>query len=74
MMVPTSEVSLAKVSTRDLLGEYTVLLNRHGIDSSQASDFLEAHKSDTQFVQLAETARWLKKALTAPAVPGASQT
>jgi len=49
-------------------------LNRHGIDSSQASDFLEAHKSDTQFVQLAETARWLKKALTAPAVPGASQT
>jgi hypothetical protein len=63
-----NEVKLEKVSTRDLLAEYTALVNRYGVDSEQAALFIENNKADKDFVQLAETARWLKKALNAPAI------
>jgi hypothetical protein len=48
---------------RSKIIEYTFLLNRYGVDSSEAAQFVEAHKDDAKFVNLAKAARWLKKAL-----------
>jgi hypothetical protein len=52
---------------RDLLAEYAGLLNRYGVDSPEASRLIEAHKLNSEFVELADLSRKLKKALTAPA-------
>jgi hypothetical protein len=52
------------MSTRELLVEYAVLLNRHGADSPEAEAFLAAHRDDAEFVDLARVARDLKTALT----------
>jgi hypothetical protein len=51
------------MSTRELLVEYAVLLNRHGADSPEAEAFLAAHRDDAEFVDLARVARELKAAL-----------
>jgi hypothetical protein len=53
-------------SIRELLGEYAVILNRFGVDSCESEDFLERHKENTEFIELAELSRKLKRALTAP--------
>jgi hypothetical protein len=53
-------------TVRELLADYTVLLNRNGVDSAEAKAFIEAHQKNRRFVQLAELSRVLKKALTAP--------
>lgn len=52
--------------TREMLGEYTELLNKFGPDSPEATEFLEERQFDSEFAELAELARKLKKALTAP--------
>jgi hypothetical protein len=53
-------------STRELLAEYAVLLNKHGVDSQEAAEFLEENRANPEFVELAELSRKLKAALTAP--------
>src|SRR5437588_557577 len=52
--------------TRDLLADYAFLLNRHGPQPAEAADFLEQHKFNTEFVELALISKKLKEALTAP--------
>ncbi len=54
------------VSTRELLAQYTVLLNRFGTDSEEAEAFLQENRSNSEFVELAELSKTLKEALTAP--------
>lgn len=50
----------------ELLAEYAVLLNEHGVDSVEAQAFLEAHKEEDDFYELAMLSNRLKRALTAP--------
>ena len=52
---------------RELLADYAALLNRHGVDSSEADEFIRAYSWNTEFVELADLSRKLKMALTAPA-------
>ena len=52
------------VSTRQLLARYATLINRHGVDSAQANRFLETYSHNSEFIELAELSRTLKKALT----------
>jgi hypothetical protein len=52
--------------TRGLLADYVDLLNRHGADSSETAGFIDAHAENREFVELADLARNLKKAFTAP--------
>jgi hypothetical protein len=47
------------------LGDYADLLNRHGIDSPQAKQWLQDHKDDADLVELAQISRDLKAALAA---------
>lgn len=68
--VPTMEKHL-----RELLADYAALLNDHGVDSTEAEEFVVAHRWNQEFVELAELSRKLKRALTAPAdgyVPSAN--
>ena len=60
--------------TRDLLAKYTELINRHGPNSVEAASYLDTNKMNSEFVELAETARWLKGALTAPRSNGSGST
>ena len=53
--------------TRELLAEYAAILNKCGVDSEEADEFIEANKENAEFVELAELSRTLKKALTSPA-------
>jgi hypothetical protein len=57
---------MSNMTTRELLAEYAALLNEHGVDSLQASRFLEAHSADMEFYELARLSNKLKRALTAP--------
>jgi hypothetical protein len=50
-------------TTSELLAQYTLLLTKEGVDSRTAGDFLAQHQTNTEFVRLAGTARWLKGAL-----------
>lgn len=54
------------MTTGELLGEYAELLNRFGVDSEQALEYLESHKDDSEFLELAKLSSKLKRALTAP--------
>ena len=54
------------MSTRRLLARYATLINRFGPDSSRAKSFLDDYSHNSEFVELAELARNLKKALTSP--------
>jgi hypothetical protein len=47
---------------QELLAEYTTLMNRHGADSVEAARFLEEHRKNPEFVELAEVCWKLKKA------------
>lgn len=52
--------------SREMLGEYTELLTRFGPDSQEAKEYLDERRFNSEFAELAELARKLKKALTAP--------
>jgi hypothetical protein len=54
------------MNTRELLAEYAALLNAHGVDSDEAKEFLEAHRFQEEFYDLALLSKKLKIALTAP--------
>lgn len=54
------------MTTRELLGEYARLLNTYGADSERAREFLEAHRFNEEFFELATLSYKLKQALTAP--------
>jgi hypothetical protein len=58
------------MTTRELLAEYAALLNEFGVDSVEASSFLEAGKADNEFYELAYLSNRLKRALTAPTING----
>lgn len=49
--------------TAALLAQHAYLMNRHGPDSPEASLFVAQHLTNTEFVELSQTARSLKKAL-----------
>jgi hypothetical protein len=53
----------AKMSTGELLAEYTMRLNQRELRA--AEEFLQHHADNQDFVQLAQTARNLKEALKA---------
>ena len=53
-------------TTTELLGEYAALLNRFGPDSAEERDFMDAHRFNTEFVELANLSKKLKRALTSP--------
>ena len=53
-------------TTRELLAEYAMLLGKFGVDSEEADEFLDAHKENEEFIELASLSKTLKKALTAP--------
>ena len=53
-------------STRELLSEFTTVLNRHGPGSVEAQAFVDEHRSNQEFVELAKLSESLKAALTAP--------
>jgi hypothetical protein len=50
-------------TTSQLLAEYTLLLNRHGLDATEPEQFVRDHADNYHFVELAQTARRLKEAL-----------
>jgi hypothetical protein len=56
-----------EMHTRQLLAEYVALLNKHGVESRSPREFVDQHKLNSEFVELAELTRKLKLALTAPA-------
>jgi hypothetical protein len=51
-------------NTRELLARHAELLNRYGPWSEQERAFVREHEQHQEFVELAETARRLKRALT----------
>ena len=51
------------MSTCERLAEYAELLNRFGVDSQEAQDYLRQHSVDEEFVELAQLSRRLKTAL-----------
>jgi hypothetical protein len=54
------------MTTRELLAEYAGLLNQYGVDSQEANQFLEDHKLNPDFYELARLSNKLKRALTVP--------
>lgn len=58
MEVPVSE----NRTTAQLLVEHARLMNQHGPDSAEVTQFVEAYRSDTEFVELSELAATLKRA------------
>ena len=53
-------------SSRHLLARYAALINKYGVDSRQAKKFLDEHRDNGEFIELAELSRTLKLALTSP--------
>lgn len=53
-------------NTREMLAEYAELLNEFGPDSREAQEYLNDRRFNSEFAELAELARKLKKALTTP--------
>ena len=51
--------------TCELLGQYAELLNDFGVDSHEARLFLENHRINEEFFELAQLSRKVKLALTA---------
>ncbi len=56
-----SSVKLIKKDTATLLGEYAELINTYGVDDPRSKNFVEAHKNDREFLELAKVARNLKR-------------
>jgi len=44
-----------------LLDKYSSLMDRYGVNSEQAANFVQVFADDQEFVDLAETARLVKK-------------
>jgi hypothetical protein len=57
-------------TTSELLAEFAELLNKEGADSEAVCAFLSEHSHDSDFAELAEISRKLKKALIAPLCNG----
>jgi len=53
-----------RIPTSRLLAHFMLLMNKHGIDSEQAAEFLIEHKGRRKFHRLAVFAKRLKRALT----------
>ncbi len=53
------------IDTHILLAEYALLLNKYGLNAPEPKKYLEKHSYNEEFLDLAETARYLKDALTA---------
>jgi hypothetical protein len=51
------------MTIKDLLLEYARLLNEFGVDSTEATEFLERHRDNGDFMELAEVSRKLKRAI-----------
>jgi hypothetical protein len=51
------------MSTSELLAQYTLLLNRYGLEAAEPEKFLQEHHDNYHFVELAQTARRLKEVL-----------
>jgi len=47
----------------ELLAEYARLMNIHGMDSEQVKVFIRQHNDNSEFVELAELSRTLKRVL-----------
>ena len=56
-----SSIRIVQKDTAILLSEYTVLINRFGIDHPKANNFLQANKDDKEFCELAKLAQNLKR-------------
>jgi hypothetical protein len=56
---PTTKIDGDKAS---LLAHCADLINQHGPDSEEVVNFITAHESDHEFVELAEFSRSLKQA------------
>jgi DNA-directed RNA polymerase specialized sigma24 family protein len=54
------------MNTAERLAEYANLLNRHGVDSEEARQFLDDNNDDPEFVDLASLSRRLKRELGSP--------
>ncbi len=52
-----------RVSTRELLAEYATLLNKFGTNSAEAEEFIDDHRDNSEFVELADISRKLRDAL-----------
>jgi hypothetical protein len=50
-----------KTDVSTLLGQYAEIINTHGVDSPEAQEFVEHHGDDAEFVELAETANFLRR-------------
>jgi hypothetical protein len=63
---------------RTLLAECAKKLNQYGPDSPQVEEFIQKHKANEEFVQLAELARtlkrevWQRRGTPNPALPSSS--
>lgn len=55
----------AMSETSQLLAEHALLMNRFGADSVEVAEFVNKHRSNADFVELAEVAHDLKVALMA---------
>lgn len=53
------------MDTKERLGAYAALLNKCGIDSKEAREFLDQHRFDSEFAELAEIERKLKESIDA---------
>jgi hypothetical protein len=51
------------MNTADLLEEFTLLMNRYGVNSIQVRQFYQANRYNKKFRTLAGTARLVKVAL-----------
>ena len=52
------------MTIKDLLLEYARLLNEFGGDSTEATELLEQHRDNEDFMELTELARKLKRKLS----------
>jgi len=53
----------SKLDTSTLLGDYADLINKYGVASRQAEEFLHAYRNNQEFVELAQTAKLLRMKL-----------
>lgn len=51
------------MDARELLAQFTELMNRHGANSKEVESFITTHSKNRKFVELAKTAQDLKIAL-----------
>lgn len=52
-----------KTDTSTLLGKYADLINKYGVGSRETEEFLAAYSDNKEFVELAQTANFLRTRL-----------